>query len=416
MKITNSIVWDHRGRVAKGAKGQLEVRVTVERKSYYFGTGIKVHKSEFVAGQIINCPGAKQLNERLGIIYSKVLAQVNACVDAGEPIDINDIRQKVWQTAENQSEEPTLIAWIEEQLPLLGVTEGTLKHYRPLVTRLIEYGKMTRWQDVTVENIYKFDAWLHGQKKHLGRGDKTRRGVEKESLSDAGIYNYHKCLKALLTRADKFGKIDRNPYERLRGQFKRGDKENVEYLTEDEMKQFEAIILPAGSELDVAHDLFIFQMYTGLPYSDMQAFDIREYKFDGTRWNRVGQRIKTGVPYVSSLLPPAVKVLEKYDYEIPNMSNAAYNFHLKELQKMANIKTRLHSHLARHTFATFMLRNGVKIENVSKMLGHTNITQTQRYAKVLAQSVHDDFDMIAEKMGAVAHQHTQRKRKSNPKK
>ena len=415
MKITNSIVWDHRGRVAKGAKGQLEVRVTVERKSYYFGTGIKVHKSEFVAGQIINCPGAKELNERLAIIYSKVLAQVNACVDAGEPIDINDIRQNVWQTAENQSEEPTLIAWIEEQLPLLGVTEGTLKHYRPLVTRLIEYGKMTRWQDVTVENIYKFDAWLHGQKKHLGRDDKTRRGVEKESLSDAGIYNYHKCLKALLARADKFGKIDRNPYERLKGQFKRGDKENVEYLTEDEMKQFEAIILPAGSDLDVAHDLFIFQMYTGLPYSDMQAFDIREYKFDGTRWNRVGQRIKTGMPYVSSLLPPAVKVLEKYDYEIPKMSNAAYNFHLKELQKMANIKTRLHSHLARHTFATFMLRNGVKIENVSKMLGHTNITQTQRYAKVLAQSVHDDFDMIEKKMAAVTQQHTKHK-KSNPKK
>ena len=45
-----------------------------------------------------------------------------------------------------------------------------------------------------------------------------------------------------------------------------------------------------------------------------------------------------------------------------------------------------------------MLRNGVKIENVSKMLGHTNITQTQRYAKVLAQSVHDDFDMIEEKL------------------
>ena len=160
MKITNSIVWDHRGRVAKGAKGQLEVRVTVERKSYYFGTGIKVHKSEFVAGQIINCPGAKELNERLGIIYSKVLAQVNACVDAGEPIDINDIRQNVWQTAENQSEEPTLISWIEEQLPLLGVTEGTLKHYRPLVTRLIEYGKMTRWQDVTIENIYNFEPFV----------------------------------------------------------------------------------------------------------------------------------------------------------------------------------------------------------------------------------------------------------------
>ena len=422
MKITNTIVWDHRGRVAKGGKGQLEIRVTVERKSYYFGTGIKVHKSEFVAGQIINCPGAKELNDRLAIIYRKVLAQVNACVDAGVQINTEDIRKNVWQMVESQSGEPTLIQWIEEQLPLLGVSEGTLKHYFPLVTRLMQYGKMNRWEDVTVENIYNFDAWLHGQKKHLGKGDKTRRGVEKEALSDAGIYNYHKCLKALLARADKFGKIERNPYERLKGQFKRGDKENVEYLTEDEMKQFEAIILPAGSDLDVAHDLFIFQMYTGLPYSDMQAFDISDYKWDGTRWNHIGQRIKTGVPYVSSLLPPTVKVLEKYDYEIPQMNNADYNHKLKELQRMAGIKTRLHSHLARHTFATYMLRNGAKIENVSRMLGHTNITQTQRYAKVLAQSVHEDFDMIAEKMSgrtAVTQQHTQqkeRKKKSNPKK
>ena len=165
------------------------------------------------------------------------------------------------------------------------------------------------------------------------------------------------------------------------------------------MQKFEAMMLPEGSALDIAHDLFIFQMYTGLPYSDMQAFDISDYKWDGHRWNRVGERIKTGVPYVSSLLPPALRVLEKYDMSIPKMNNADYNHQLKALGVMAGIKTRLHSHLARHTFATYMLRNGVKIENVSKMLGHTNITQTQRYAKVLAQSVHDDFDMIAEKLG-----------------
>ena len=68
---------------------------------------------------------------------------------------------------------------------------------------------------------------------------------------------------------------------------------------------------------------------------------------------------------------------------------------------------RLHSHMARHSFATWMLSNGAKIENVARMLGHTNIKQTQRYAKVLAESVHDDYEMIEKKMVAVAQQHTE---------
>ena len=386
-KITNSIVWDHRGRVPDGGKGQLEIRVTIARKSYYFGTGIKCRRSEFVAGQIVNCPGARQLNDRLAIIYSKVLACVNACIESGSQIDTEGIRKMVWQTSESVNDEPTLITWIEQQVPMLNLADGTKKHYHTLIVRLIEYDKLRRWQDVTIENIYLWDAWLHQLKAQDGG-----------RISDGGVFTYHKCLKALLNRAKDFGKISENPYVSLRGKFKRGEKESVEYLTEDEMRQFESIILPAGSMLDIAHDLFIFQMYTGLSFSDAQAFDINDYKWDGTRWVNNGERIKTGVPYVSSILPPALRVLEKYGMRVPRMNNADYNHQLKALGLLAGIKTRLHSHLARHTFATYMLRNGAKIENVSRMLGHTNITQTHRYAKVLAQSVHDDFDMIAEKL------------------
>jgi site-specific recombinase XerD len=112
----------------------------------------------------------------------------------------------------------------------------------------------------------------------------------------------------------------------------------------------------------------------------------------------VGQRVKTGVAYVSVLLPQAVEVLERYGMQVPKVNNVQYNESLKVIQRALGIRTRLHSHLARHTFATRALAMGVKIENVSAMLGHTNITQTQRYAKVLAQSVKDEFDMMAEKM------------------
>lgn len=396
-KVTNAIVWDHRGRVPKGGLGQLEVRVTYNRKSYHFGTGIKVHETEFVAGQIVNCPGADELNRRLAIIYSKVLACVNTRVENNIAINTEEIRNEVWRTVEDQSDAPVFIDWCEKQIPLLGVTDGTSKHYNPLIARLTQFGRIKKWEDLTAENIVLFDAWLRTLTKPVSDA-RLKAGAKPEKLSAGGIYNYHKCLKALLNRALSFGRITSNPYDRLKGKFKRGDKENVEYLTEDEMRRFEAIILPAGSELDIAHDLFIFQMFTGLPYSDMQAFDMDQYKWDGAKWTHTGERIKTGVPYVSSLLPPALRVLEKYGMKIPKMNNANYNRQLKALQQMAGIKTRLHSHLARHTFATYMLRNGVKIENVSRMLGHTNITQTQRYAKVLAQSVHDDFDMIAAKM------------------
>ena len=411
MKITNAIVWDHRGRVPEGGKGQLEIRVTIERKSYYFGTGIRCHKSEFVAGRIVNCTGADALNERLAIIYNKVCACVNACVRDGQAVNTNKIRKNVWKIVDEQSDKPSFIDWVEKQLPLLGVSDGTEKHYHPLVNRLTEFGQIKKWHDVTVENICNFDAWLRTITKPVSDA-RRKAGVKPEKLSDGGIYNYHKCLRAILNRALSFGKIENNPYNRLKGKFKRGDKPLPDYLTDEEMALFDKLILPKGSPLDVARDLFTFQMFTGLSFSDMQAFDGSEYRFDGDVWKNVGERIKTGVPYVSQLLPPVVKVLEKYNWEIPQMNNADYNRQLKALQTMTGIKTRLHSHLARHTFATWMLRHGVSIEHVSKMLGHANITQTQRYAKVQPQSIYEDFDKMAKMMTGKESSNQQKKIKS----
>jgi integrase len=322
---------------------------------------------------------------------------VNDAIAADRQIDVAAIRKRVWAEVEVQSGKPVLLDWIHKQIPLLDIDEGTRKHYYPLDNRLEEWGQMRTWEDVTTEKLYEFDAWLHSLRKPVSEAARLA-GVVPEKLSNAGVYNYHKTLKALLNRARRMGKIATNPYDLLRGQFKRGDKENMEYLTEEEMTRIRTLPLPKGSTLDIAKDLFTFQMFTGLAYSDAEAFDFKRYKkVDGT-WRYVGQRIKTGVPYVSELLPPAVEVLQKYGGTVPQINNADYNHRLKEIQRLTGIATRLHSHLARHTFATWMLANGAKIENVARMLGHENIVTTQRYAKVLATSVHEDYGKVMGKL------------------
>jgi site-specific recombinase XerD len=383
--ITTKLIFDRKKQAKKDGTGTIEVRVISDRRAYYISTGVRIREREWRAGMIINRPDAQSLNERIAIICQIIDTEVNRCIEANLAINTENLKNKVWSVKDTMSNEQSFLEWLDHQTEILNLSAGTIKHYVTLHTRLTEYGKIKRWGDLTTENISEFDAWLH--KRKLSNG---------EAITDAAVYKYHKCFKAILNRAVMFDKIDKNPYDRLK--FKRGESENIEYLTEDEMKAIEKLKVPKGTQIETARDLFVFQMYTGLSYSDTQAFDFSQYKKVKGKWINIGERVKTGVAYVSSLLPPAVAVLEKYGWTVPKIDNADYNHLLKVIGTMADISTKMHTHLARHTFATYMLRQGVKVENLQRMLGHKNIRQTMRYAKVLAESVHEDFDMVAAKM------------------
>ena len=396
--MNTTIIFDHRNRIGKDGTGHLEVRVSVDRThSYYINTGVRVIRQNFVGGSIVNQADAVELNERLTIIYKKVQEEVNRCLEAGREIDVADIRRKVWDFCDASDEESTsLLDFIEEQEPLMNLREGTLKRYRTLRGRLAEWGQMLRMSDCTPENVCKFDAWLHELKCRQSDAEKKAKAPVR-FVSDTAVFNYHRCLKAILNRAVLFGKIDRNPYDLLRGKFKRGDKDAVEFLTDEEMEAIESLHPMKGSAMATARDLFVFQMHTGLAYADTQKFDFSRYEEMDGQWVCIGQRVKTGVSFVTVLDDECVAILDKYNGQLPVMNNADYNKCLKALGMAAGIEKRLHSHMARHSFATHMLRNGARIENVSKMLGHTNITQTQRYAKVLAKSVIEDFKKAKKK-------------------
>lgn len=398
--IRISLIHDHYKRTPKGEEGPIEVRVTIDRKAYYISTGVRVRKERLVGNAVRDMEGtqdADMLNERLTTIVQLVEKEINLCLENRTPIDVKAIKHKVWDLKpKDANDAPDMVAWIAQMAETSNISKSTKKRYQTLINKLTEYGKLTRWQDLSPENIYAFDVWMREQRVPLTQ-NQIEAGVQAKLIDTDTVYNYHKCLKAMLNRAMKFDIIAANPYDKMKGEFKRTKRDVVDYLTEDQMKQIMALTPVPGSQVAMARDLFIFQMFTGLAYSDTQVFDLSQYREVDGRWRFIGERVKTGVPYVSMLLPPVVEVLKRNGWKVPKMNNQRYNQMLKAIGMVIGIE-KLHSHMGRHTFATWMLSNDAKIENVSRMLGHTNIVQTQRYAKVLAKDVYDDFDRIAEKL------------------
>lgn len=407
--IRISLFFDHHKRTPKGEEGPVEVRVTVNKKPYYINTGVRVREDRLVGNCIrdVRIKGADGiarmtedadvLNERLTTIVQLVEREVNRCMDERRPLDVAEIRRKVYNLeVANDDDAPTLVAWIREQIPMLNVVKNTRQKYVTLCRRLTEFGQITRWEHLSVEAIYKWDAWLRVQDNELTTNQKAA-GVEQAKLGDKAVESYHKGLRAMLNRALKMGKITANPYDRMRGEFVSKRRDVVDYLTDDQMQKILELTPVPGSQVAMARDLFIFQMYTGLGYADTQIFDLSQYVEVDGKWRFIGKRVKTGVPYVSMLLPPVVEVLKRNGWRVPKMNNQRYNQMLKAIGMVIGIE-RLHSHMGRHTFATWMLSQGAKIENVSRMLGHTDIKMTQRYAEVLAKDVYDDFEKVEKKL------------------
>lgn len=170
------------------------------------------------------------------------------------------------------------------------------------------------------------------------------------------------------------------------------DKVDRGYLTIEEVsrlynKEFESL------RLEQVRDIFIFSCYTGLAYIDV--YNLTEDQLnvwaDGNTWISF-HRQKTKVPFNVRLLDVPLQIIEKYKHFrkgkrlLPVPSNQKCNEYLKEIAEVCGINKNITFHVARHTFATTItLGNGVPIETVSKMLGHTNVRTTQIYARITDQ-------------------------------
>ena len=205
-------------------------------------------------------------------------------------------------------------------------------------------------------------------------------------------------LKEVVTRAYQRGVLTWNPFAGFRL------AKNIrprKYLTEGELKllmdhEFE------DKALTFTRDVFVFSAFTGLAFIDLKELKYENIvDINGSKWI-VSQRHKTNIPFQVKLLEVPYQVIIRYqhqgEYVFEQMEYASMAKRIHRVMEEVGIRKRISFHCARHTLAVLALNKGMPIESLSRLLGHTNITTTQIYAKITMHKLEEDMNRLAEKL------------------
>lgn len=339
---------------------------------------------------------AKTINNRLDKMATNILDIYNQFEAQNKKFNVLDIKNKL----NGVSTEHGIVEMFDTYMNTIesnigkGFSATTLKHYKTSKNRLLNflsdvYGKK-EWNlsNIGYKFINDFDVYL-----------KTKYN---NSVNTA--WCYHKHMKKVLNIAVAMDYISTNPYVKFQV---KTEQPKREFLTQKELKKIRKKRI--GIErLAIVRDIFLFACYTGLSYADISKLAKHHIRIgnDGKKWIII-DRTKNGSRCRVPLLPAAKNILKRYkNYPtnvskgllLPVNSNQKMNAYLKEIADICGIKKNLSMHVARHTFATTItLTNGVPIETVSKVLGHSSLKTTQIYARILDTKISQDFNMIMNK-------------------
>lgn len=249
-------------------------------------------------------------------------------------------------------------------------------------------------QDISLPEVNS--AYVYNLESFL-KYDSSFKG--KTGIQNNSVVKYMRMYKTACKYSIRMGIIDKDPFNVYDGKLHVTD---ATFLTQEELNLIENKKFSV-KRLEKVKDVFLFSCYTGYAPVDAANLTSNNISSDGNDnlWimtNRAKTAIRANVP----ILPPTLAIINKYRNMqiglIPKLSNQKMNAYLKEIADLCGIDKHLTWYVARHTFATTVtLGNGIRIENVSAMMGHTNIKQTQHYAKVLDMNIMEDMSKLKQK-------------------
>lgn len=350
----------------------IEMTICVNGKRRFISTGRKVHLKHFNA-KTQTVKGNSELNEFLSALRNKVYSVETLLINKGVAVTIENVIDYYRYGDEDHSITlltlwDKLAKYDQKRMEQKLISPSTLEKY--LVTK--DYVKKylkdeLKRDDILIKNITP--SFINNLYVYLLRFMSNNTAIHKM-----------KQINRLFRYAQDEGYISKSP---CKTKFKE-EKITTTPLTLEEVNVIRKKKIEI-ERLSKIRDLFVFCCFTGLSFSDLMTLNSNDFQTDdeGIKWI-IKKRHKTKIVATIPLLPVAIEILNKYNYQLPKISNVKYNAYLKELGDLCGIKQNLHSHLARHTFATILLNSGLDLVYVAKCLGHssTKITEST-YAKVL---------------------------------
>ncbi|MCP2027388.1 site-specific recombinase XerD [Flavobacterium sp. HSC-32F16] len=401
------IFYQKSDRVNKNGESPIYARLSYNDKQISISTGQAILKERWVSTN--NLRNQLKIEKEIVIKNLLDLFQLNAAKKFTELFRIDPEVNLQLLKAEltgkvkiDQPEGPTIIQIMDTYILFFNkrVKSGerapaSLQKYKRAKDLLLNFITVTYKKEdmpafeLSSSFVFKLEQFLKYESSF-----KDQTGIKNNS-----VVKYMKMYKTACNYAIKMDLIIKNPFNIYDGRLSVKD---AVFLTQQELNTIENKIFPTP-RLEKVKDIFLFSCYTG--YAPVDALELTERNLsedsNGNLWIMTS-RAKTAIRANVPVLPTVEKIISKYKNQqkglIPKISNQKMNAYLKEIADVCGINKHLTWYVARHTFATTVtLGNGVRLENVSAMMEHTNTKQTQHYAKVLDVNIMEDMEKLKSK-------------------
>ena len=381
----------------------LYIRIIKDRKTKFITAGVKLKENEWdELKQKVkkNHPNSARMNASLAQKIADAEAQVADLERKVKTVSIKKLKEAI-----KGKEVPNFFEYAYKRMEIIKSTVS-YSTYKAYYAAIVKFEKWVGTRDVYFDDFTV--TLLNDYKNYLSKELKNGLTTQRLSIIVLGTI-FNQAIKEEIIPETMF------PFKKLT---LKTDNTKRLFLNKDKILDLTQLKLIEGKKANLWRDLFLFSIYAGgLRFSDVIEMQYKHYNKNEQRISKLIR--KTGRPHQFKIGKVAIDILEKYckegadneDYIFPVIEdqkgyerseslryfytakyNKLANWHLKKLGEKMELPFKLSFHLSRHTFATNALNNGMRIEHVSKLMDHRDISTTQVYAKIISEELDKAVD------------------------